>query len=309
VQHSTHVISLTPFDAEERLDEEALRAHLRRLRESGIGVYLAGSGSGEGYTLTEDETLRILQIGVEELKGHVPVRHMGVEPRTAGEMLRLADIAREAGVDAMQVYSLDVGHGHMPHRDELDAYYHDVLSRMRVPAVISTHQSVGYFLPLDLLDELVGRYDIVGINVTTPDHGYIMRMIDRFADRVEIHCGGPMHALSIMALGGTGYLSSEGNLAPKLCVSLIRQWDAGDITAASATYSRIMHLLEVNSRYMHITATKTALSLLGLPGGYPRKPRLMLEGEAREDVRRVIEAQRVAEAEGIAAAASSGGAR
>lgn len=304
---STFVISLTPFDASERLDEDGLRAHLRRLRESGIGVYLAGSGSGEGYTLSEEETLRILQIGVEELKGHVPVRHMGVEPRTAKDMLRLADIAAEAGVDAMQVYSLDVGHGHMPHRDEMDAYYNEVLSHMRLPAVLSTHQSVGYFLPLDLMADLVDRYDVVGINVTTPDHGYILRLIDRLGDRVEIHCGGPMHALSIMALGGTGYLSSEGNLAPKLCVSLVRAWDDGDIAAASQAYSRIMHLLELNSRYMHITATKTALSLLGLPGGHPRRPRLMLEGDAREDVRRVVEAQGVAEAEGLAAAA--GGAR
>ncbi len=302
---STHVISLTPFDAEEKLDEAALRAHLRRLREAGIGVYLAGSGSGEGYTLTEEETLRILEIGVEELKGHVPVRHMGVEPRTAREMLRLADIAAEAGVDAMQVYSLDVGHGHMPHRDEMDAYYNEVLSRMKLPAVISTHQSVGYFLPLDLLDDLVDRYDVVGINVTTPDHGYLLRMIDRFASRVEIHCGGPMHALSILALGGTGYLSSEGNLAPKLCVSLVRHWDAGDLAAAADAYSRIMHLLELNGRYMHITATKTALSLLGLPGGIPRRPRLMLEGVAREDVRRVVEALNIAEVEGITTAGAA----
>ncbi len=303
MQHSTYVISLTPFDADERLDENALRGHLRRLRESGIGVYLAGSGSGEGYTLTEEETLRILQIGVEELKGHVPVRHMGVEPRTAKEMLRLADIAAEAGVDAMQVYSLDVGHGHMPHIAEMEAYYDDVLSHMRLPAVISTHQSVGYFLPLDLLDQLVTRYDVAGINVTTPDHGYLLRMIDRFADRVEIHCGGPMHALSILALGGTGYLSSEGNLAPKLCVSLIRHWDAGDLAAASEAYAKIMHLLETNGRYMHITATKTALHLLGLPGGYPRKPRLMLEGEAREEVRGVVERLGIAEIEGVGAAA------
>jgi 4-hydroxy-tetrahydrodipicolinate synthase len=304
---STHVISLTPFDAEERLDEDGLRAHLRRMREAGIGVYLAGSGSGEAYTLSEAETLRILQIGVEELKGHVPVRHMGVEPRTAKDMLRLADIAAEAGVDAMQVYSLDVGHGHMPHRVEMDAYYNDVLSRMRVPAVLSSHYSVGYFLPLDLIADMIDRYDVIGVNVTTPDFGYLVRLIDLVGDRVEIHCGGPMQALSVMALGGTGYLSSEGNLAPRLCVSLVQHWDDGNLSAAAEAYTRIMHLLEVNGRYMHITATKTALSLLGLPGGYPRKPRLMLEGEARDDVRRVIEKQGVAEAEGLAATA--GGAR
>ena len=304
---STLVISLTPFDADQRLDEAALRAHLGRMREAGIGVYLAGSGSGEGYTLDAGETRRVLEIGVEELKGHVPVRAMGVEPRTAQDMLRLAAIATDAGVDAMQVYSLDVGHGHMPHRAEMDAYYNDVLGSLRIPAVLSTHQSVGYLLPLDLIVDLVDRYDVIGVNCTSPDHGYLLKLIDLVGDRVEIHCGGPMQALATMAMGGTGYLSSEGNLAPKLCVSLVQHWDDGDLAAASDAYNRIMHLLALNSSYMHITATKTALALLGLPGGLPRKPRLMLEGEDRAIVKRVIEEQRIAEVEGVAAAA--GGAR
>ncbi len=303
---STFVISLTPFDADGRLDEAALRAHLRRMREAGQGVYLAGSGSGEGYTLSSEETRRVLDIGVEELKGHVPVRHMGVEPRTAEDMLKLADIATAAGVDALQVYSLDVGHGHMPARAEMNAYYNDVLGSLRIPAVLSTHQSVGYLLPLDLIVDLVDRYDIIGINCTSPDHGYLLRLIDLVGDRVEIHCGGPMQALATMALGGTGFLTSEGNLAPRLCVSLARHWDDGDLAAASDAYGRIMHLLALNSQFMHITATKTALALLGLPGGLPRRPRLMLEGEDRETVRRVIEEQRIAEVEGVAAAASGG---
>jgi 4-hydroxy-tetrahydrodipicolinate synthase len=291
---STHVISLTPFDAEGNLDETQLRAHLGRMREAGIGVYLAGSGSGEAYTLSEEETQRILTIGVEELKGRVPVRHMGVEPRTAQEMLRMSAMAAECGVDAMQVYSLDVGHGQTPHRQELDAYYDEVLSQITLPAVISTHQSVGYLLPLDLIDRLVSQYDVIGVNVTTPSHEFILQLIDRVGDRTEVHCGGPMHALTTHALGGTGYLSSEGNLAPKLCVSLVRHLDAGDMAAAFDAYRRIMELLSLNMQYMHITATKTALSLLGLPGGFPRKPRLMLEGEAREHVRRVVEEQRIA---------------
>jgi 4-hydroxy-tetrahydrodipicolinate synthase len=53
-RRSTFVISLTPFTEDGALDDAGLRAHLARLRASGIGVYLAGSGSGEGYTLTRD---------------------------------------------------------------------------------------------------------------------------------------------------------------------------------------------------------------------------------------------------------------
>ena len=99
-RHSTFVISLTPFAEDGALDEAALRAHLGRLRASGIGVYLAGSGSGEGYTLTRDERRRVLEIGADELAGRVPVRAMGVEPRTATEVIELAEDAVAAGLDA-----------------------------------------------------------------------------------------------------------------------------------------------------------------------------------------------------------------
>ena len=87
--YSTFVVSITPFRADGALDEVGLRGHLARRRDAGVGVYLAGSGSGEGYTLTPDETRRVLEIGVEVLGGHAPVRAMGVEPRTASDAVAL----------------------------------------------------------------------------------------------------------------------------------------------------------------------------------------------------------------------------
>ena len=62
---STFVISLTPYTKDGALDERGLRGHLRRLAAAGIGVYLGGSGSGEGYTLTEAERDRVFEIGCE----------------------------------------------------------------------------------------------------------------------------------------------------------------------------------------------------------------------------------------------------
>jgi len=154
---STFVISLTPFTSDGRLDEEGLRGHLRRLAGSGIGVYLGGSGSGEGYTLSRDEARRVLEIGVEELRGHVPVRAMGVEPRTAAEMIDLGRLAADVGVDAMQVYSLDQGHGNRPRPDELERYFCDVLDAVKVPVILSSHQAAGYYLPADLIGRLLDR--------------------------------------------------------------------------------------------------------------------------------------------------------
>jgi len=289
VAPSTFVISITPFTADGALDEEGLRRHLRKLAASGIGVYLGGSGSGEGYTLAPHEVHRILEIGAEELAGNVPVRAMGVEPRTAQEMHALGRLVADTGLDAMQIYSLDQGHGNRPSNAELERYYLDVLDGIEVPSVLSTHQSVGYLLPVDLIASLLDRFpSIIGVNCSTNDVAYLVDVLAAVDGRVDVHVGGPLHALTCLGLGGQGFLSSDGNLVPNLCVEVIRAWTAGDLAAVEAAFSRLMRLYAATRRLGGIVGTKAALQLLGLPGGYPRRPRLPLPDTRLDEVRRLI---------------------
>jgi 4-hydroxy-tetrahydrodipicolinate synthase len=272
---TTFVISITPFDDEERLDEEALRGHFRRLADSGIGVYVGGGGSGEGFTLNPDEARRVLQIASEELKGKVPVRAMGVEPRTARQMIDFSGAVAEAGLEAMQIYSLDMGHGNVPRPNELERYLVDILSVVRIPVILSTHMSVGYQLPIDLISGLISRYDnIIGVNCTNPDLTYLLRLVDRLDDHIEVHVGGPMQALTALAFGASGYLSSEGNLAPRLCVSVVDRYRSGDVSGSHHAYTKVMRIFTMAVQHGGIRFTKAALTLLGLPGGIPRRPQL-----------------------------------
>ena len=297
---STFVISLTPFAADGTLDEAGLRGHLRRLRASGIGVYLAGSGSGEGYTLSPPELRRVLEIGVEELAGAVPVRAMGVEPRSAAQMIELGALAADTGVDALQLYSLDQGHGNRPRPDELERYLLDVLDVVSLPVVLSTHQAAGYYVPVELMARLVDRYEsLVGVNVTNPDLTYLVRVIDAVGGRVDVHVGGPMQALSCLALGGTGYLSSEGNVAPRLCVSVVDAFARGDLVVAHSAYARLMRLFSETRRLGGLSATKAMLELLGLPGGVPRPPRLPVDDQARAELAAVLDALDIRGVEGL----------
>jgi len=299
-RHSTFVISLTPFDEDGALDETALRAHLRRLRVAGIGVYLAGSGSGEGYTLTRDERRRVLEIGADELAGSVPVRAMGVEPRTAREVVELAEDALAAGVDATQVYSLDLGHGYLPSADEQRAYLRTVLERAPGELVLSTHQSVGYHYEPALLDELLTEHPrIIGVNVTHRDLVYVAEVVDAVAGRVDVHVGGPVHALGATALGATGYLSSEGNLVPKLCVALVECLDTGDRDGAARVHRQVMEIHEATQALGGIVGAKAALRLLGAPGGWPRPPRLPVAPERAQSLVEVLERLGVAKSEGL----------
>jgi 4-hydroxy-tetrahydrodipicolinate synthase len=287
---STFVISITPFSEDGAFDEEATRGHLRRMAAAGIGVYLGGGGSGEGYVLSADEARRLLQIGVEELKGRVPVRAMGVEPRTSGEMIEFMEMAADAGVDAAQIYSLDQGHGHRPNRDEMYRYFDDVLRASTFPAVLSTHQSVGYQVPVAMLVEFADRFDhLIGINSSHQDLGYLAAIIDALGDRLEIHVGGPQWGLTALALGATGYLSSEGNLAPHLCVGVIDAYRDNDARRTGQLFGALLRLSDTFYAAGGIRAIKVILNRLGLPGGFPRPPQMPVSETAVPALLQTIE--------------------
>ena len=278
VRVAASVVAITPFDRDGRLDEGGTRAHLRRLHDAGLGIWVGGGGSGEGFTLSDAEADRLLELAVDELGGSV--RAMGVEPRTAAQMVAFTARAARAGVAACQVYSLEPGHGHRPTMAEVEAYFDDVLGPCPLPAVLSTHQSVGYRLPVGLVTALVERHPcVIGVNSSHPDVTYLAELVDALAGRVEICVGGPLQALTALGVGAHGFLSSEANLAPRLVASLDRHLAAGQLAEALAAFGtlvRLHHLLYANGG---IRATKGVLRRLGLPGGFLRPPQQGPDGE------------------------------
>ena len=271
---STLVCTITPFDASGALDETAAELLFTRLAAAGVGAYVGSSSPGEGYSLTLGETERLYEIAYATMKSKVPVRAMGVEPHTVEDLLDLIGLAERVGLDAMQLYCLDAGHGNKPNEEELGYYFRTLLDRMTIPAVISSHVFNGYVPSVDLIDQLLDEYPgIIGINCTNPDISYVARLIDAVDGRADVHVGGPMQALSALALGAQGFLGTEGNLAPKLCASIIDGFAAGDLGQASAAYGKVIRLFSLNTwpggsmRWL-----KAAMRVLDLPGWTLRGP-------------------------------------
>jgi 4-hydroxy-tetrahydrodipicolinate synthase len=209
----------------------------------------------------------------------MPVRAMGVEPRRAAEMVEFARRAAGTGVDAIQIYSLDMGHGGRPTSDTLERYFRTCLEAIALPCVVSSHFYVGYTLPVEFMAALVRDYPhLIGFNVTSPEIPYLSRVCEALADRVEIHVGGPMHALTALAMGGTGYLSTEANTAPRLCRSLIDHHVAGRHAEAEAAYARILRLMTGSAEVpgMSVRYIKACLAALGFSGTSTREPHLPL---------------------------------
>lgn len=277
------VQSLTVFDENEVFDEAGQRAHLRRLGQAGVCVNLAASGSGEGYALTSDEIDRLFGVAHDELKSKVPLRGMGCEPRTTKQMLEFVRAVESADLDSIHIFSLDLGHAARPTERELEEYFGSVLENTRLPAVVSSHQAVGYLLPIPLVVRLVQRFEnVVEVQCATDNLEYLVRLVDAVGDRVEVISGSPRHTLTNLALGGAGYMCSEGNLAPRLCAAVASSYNAGNWEAAQSHFATLLRLYTANAHGSSVRAMKSALKILGLPAGKPRHPRIADDAAGQE---------------------------
>ncbi len=289
---SAFTCTVTPFDHDGSLHIEGVRALLGRLGQAGMGVYMGSASPGEGHSLTLAETELLYGTAVDTLRGVAPVRAMGVEPRHARQLLEIIGVAESVGIEAMQIYSLDCGHGNVPRETELEAYFCTILDNIKIPAVLSSHVFNGYVLPLDMVDRLLSRYtNIAGFNVTNPDLPYVTRFVDVVDGRCDVHVGGAMQALTILSLGGQGFLCTDGNIIPGVCTEVINAFSRGDHQAMLDSYAQVMRFFALN-RFPggSMRFLKSVMQTLNMPGHYLREPFLPLTEVEHEAVARSVDA-------------------
>ena len=261
------------------------------MRDAGIGAAIGTASPGEGHALSPAETERLYGIAQEELGGRVPVRAMGAEPRSADELLRTVRIAESVGLEAMQLYSLDLGHSSKPSGPELERYFRTLLEAMTIPAVLSSHHFSGYVIPIDLLAKLFADYPhLIGVHVTTSDLAYLARVVEAANGERDVHTGGPLLAPVVLALGGQGFLSTEALFVPQVAAALIRGFTEGDLTRMNSAYRDLMRVFAANTwPGGSIRFNKAAMRVLGLPGWHMRAPYLPLPDEELARVRANLE--------------------
>jgi 4-hydroxy-tetrahydrodipicolinate synthase len=273
-------MSATHFDAAGDLDEPAIRAHLQRFVDAGVGVYLGSGGAGEGHALRPEELSRLYRIGVDVCGGRVPVYANPPEARTAIEMFAKAQRAVEAGVDCVQLYALDAGHGMRPTQVEQELYYRSLLDELDHPVAISVHGYQGYLTPIPMLRQLALDYQqLVAINVMVRPMNYFVELKDSLRADMDFYTIG-YELVQGLSLGAAGCLSAEPNLAPELCASIIEHTLAGDIARAGAAQADLIRLGSLVSNWAPSTARwlKMGLRVLGLGNGVIRPP-YVLPGE------------------------------
>jgi dihydrodipicolinate synthase/N-acetylneuraminate lyase len=291
---------ITPFDEQRNLDEDAIAVHVDRLASANLGNALGTESPGEGHSLSLAETERFYGVVKDRAAGRVPVVAMGCEPRNAKDYLQLVAVAESVGVDSMQLYSVDYGHGNLPVDKELEAYFRTLLEGTSIPARLSSHFSVGYNIPLRVLERLLDDYDhIVAVHAISRDLKYLRAVIEMCEGRADVLVGGPDQVLPALALGGQGFLDSTcALLMPRTSRAIIDNYERGDMAAMHAAYEKVFAVSMIN-RWIGPRTVKEAVSIVGLPGGYLRPPYMALDEDERRLMADILKAAEIPETEGL----------
>jgi 4-hydroxy-tetrahydrodipicolinate synthase len=277
---AVNAMCVTPFDAHDHLDEQALTVIVDHLARSGVGIYLGSYGTGEGHLLRPDEILRLYEIGVEAAAGRVPVYAAALGFTGTDEVIAAAQAAVAAGVDAVQIHPPRPGPSAITVRPrELERFYVDVLGAVTSPVHLTNQVvMVGYQLPVPLLVDLVATYpQVTAVNTSDPDLIAVGQLIGAVGSQTDVYVGIVAQLLTALALGAKGTLCFEADVAPELCVDVIDARRAGDFDQLALAFDRLLRLNEILSRFQNPRSVKAAMRLLGLPAGALRRPYLELD--------------------------------
>lgn len=287
-------MAATPLNDQEHIDEKAVASHLTRLADAGCGAYIGSAGTGDGSALDPDELQQLYQTAVKTLKGKVPVYANPREAHTARQMLRVAKLAVDAGVDVVQLYQSQALHANQVDPRELDGFYRYLLTRIDHPVALSIHSASGYLAPVDLTIKLVNEFkNVVAVNLHGPSTAYFIRLRRGVRSDVRIY-GGAGTLMTWLPLGVWGAQAHEPNYVPKLCQSVLDFYATGDMKKCGEAYAQmtlVMDGLATPGQAGSVSRlVKNALKALGLPGGPPKSPFMLADDATIERMRKHFKA-------------------
>jgi 4-hydroxy-tetrahydrodipicolinate synthase len=252
---------VTPFRGDQSLDEETLRRLVRRQIEAGIDFLVPCGTTGESPTLARAEHLRVVEITLEEAKGHVPVL-AGAGGYNTREVVELARELEEMGVDGILSVT---PYYNKPTPEGLFQHYQAIAAAIDLPIIIYSIQGrTGINVEPATLARLAQIENIVGVKEASGNIAQMASIIDIVPPDFTVLCGDDPITIALMALGGRGVVSVVSNQIPAEMTQLAQACLRGDFVVARQIQKRFLPLMNVNFIESNPIPVKEAMAVMGL---------------------------------------------
>jgi 1-pyrroline-4-hydroxy-2-carboxylate deaminase len=275
----------TKFTSDDKLDFPLFDKNLKAQLDAGVEGVILGGTLGEASVLSNEEKFDLVKFTVEKVAGKVPVV-MNIAEGSTREAVKLAAEAEKCGAKGLMMlppmrYKSD-------HRETV-AYFKAVAESSSLPIMIYNNP-IDYKIEvtLDMFGELASNKNIQAVKESTRDVSNVTRMINRFGDRFKILCGVDTIAMEELMLGADGWVAGLVCAFPKETVAVYKLTKANKIAEALKIYRWFLPLLELDIHPKLVQYIKLAEQEVGIGSETVRAPRLILTGEERERILKII---------------------
>jgi 4-hydroxy-tetrahydrodipicolinate synthase len=277
---------VTPYNNYGGIDTDGVGRLVERAIGGGVDGILVNSPLGEAPHLSRGERIFVIEAATEAAMGRVPL-YAGTGAVGAEETLALTWDAAKAGITAAFIAA--PFYFRLP-QEALIAHYREIARRGRLPLIVhNAPTALGNSLMPASLAELATVEGISAIAQGEPDLGQLSETIRLIGDRLPILGARDSVAYPALCAGAAGLISATAGVLPLPAAELYAAFAAGDHNAARAVWLGLQGF----NRFLDepeeaVAACKAALTILGQPGGEPRRPLPGLTEARREEVRSTI---------------------
>ncbi|MGY4740016.1 5-dehydro-4-deoxyglucarate dehydratase [Streptomyces sp. ATMOS53] len=262
---------LTSFHDDGALDPDGFRTHVAAQIATAPGAVFPACGTGEFFSLDEDEYRQVVTMAVEEAAGRLPVV-AGVGYGWA-QAVRFARIAEEAGADALLV---------LPHylvaapQDGLVAQLEQIAARTRLPLIAYQRGQVAF--TATSLRRIAALPTVIGVKDGHSDLDRLQRLTLAAPEGFLFFNGAAtaeIQARAYATVGVPAYSSAVHAFAPEIANAFFGALrDGDDKTVERLLRDFYVPLVELRDRVpgYAVSLVKAAARLRGRPVGPVRAP-------------------------------------
>lgn len=262
---------LTAFRDDGTLDPDGYRAYVAERLAAGPGAVFPACGTGEFFSLDEDEYRQVVTITVEEAAGRVPV--VAGTGYGWAQAVRFARIAEDAGADALLV---------LPHylvaapQDGLVAQLEQITARTPLPLIAYQRGQVAF--TADSLRHIAALPNVIGLKDGHSDLDRLQRLTLAAPEDFLFFNGAStaeIQARAYATVGVPAYSSAVHAFAPEIAgafFTALRDHDHGTVDKLLRDF--YVPLVELRDRVpgYAVSLVKAAARLRGHRVGPVRAP-------------------------------------
>ena len=288
----------TPFDAAGNVDLAGLSANIAKWNATGISGYVLLGSTGERVHLDEREYLQVIETaraGIEQRPDGLTFIAGAGQQSTRGTIKEIKRVADAVSVDAFLIIT---PHFYRPSitQQALIAHYQSIADASPAPVILYSMPALtGIKIEPETAARLSEHENIVGIKDSSADLDGLGETIKLVRKDFAVLTGNGTVLNQSLSAGACGGILAVGCVAPDVCLEIFRSVTSGESERASSLQAKLTPLAQAVTTRFGIGGLKAALEMKGYAGGSVRAPLAQPSEEAREEIRRCLNATQPAE--------------